>query len=140
MSAATDAAEAILANPLKHVKIVRSLGTVGPNSTERTLVVDTRDQQHYVVSSIANGPEGAGPETLVFKGTSSGRITDWRDLAGGRGMAHMDAIKELDAFGPREPHLRLGEEVVLQQTLEAIPVVFGALARGVDLSPEENQE
>lgn len=48
--------------------------------------------QHYIVSHIDNQ---YGNETLVFKSTPEGEITDFTEVAGGKYMSHQEAIKDL---------------------------------------------
>lgn len=52
----------------------------------------------YVVSS-ANAMF-TGPETLVFPADAAGRVTDWGEVAGGRGMSRDDAIYDLEQQTP----------------------------------------
>lgn len=65
-------------------------------------LVRAENGDHFVVSS-ANVPY-SGPETLVFAADSNGKVTSWRDIAGGKNMSREEAIEDL-AFVIR------GEEV-----------------------------
>jgi len=51
----------------------------------------------YVASYVAWTFDHKGPETLVFASDSEGNVTDFMDLAGGRGMTPMEAIADLEA-------------------------------------------
>ena len=50
--------------------------------------------KHYVVSSV--DAMFTGPETLVFEADANGKVTDWGDIAGGRGMSRAEAIADLE--------------------------------------------
>ena len=52
-----------------------------------------REGQYFVVST-ANVPF-SGPETLVFRANYDGRVTNWSEVAGGRGMSRDEAIADL---------------------------------------------
>lgn len=57
------------------------------------LVKDTDTDEHFVVS----GTDAAftGWEVLVFPADAEGEVTNWIEVAGGRGISHEDAIAEL---------------------------------------------
>jgi hypothetical protein len=73
-----------------NVEVVKDV-TRGDYATKQTLV--KRGDEYFVVSS-ANIPF-SGFETLVFPADAEGEITDWIEVAGGRGMSHQEAITEL---------------------------------------------
>ena len=50
--------------------------------------------KHYVVSSVN---AYSGPETLVFEADEHGEVTNWGDVAGGRGMSREEAIADLES-------------------------------------------
>ena len=59
-------------------------------------VLVQRNDEYFVVSSIAFAFDTGGPETLVFPADETGEITDWGEVAGGRGMSREEAIAQLD--------------------------------------------
>lgn len=52
-----------------------------------------RGDEFFVVSSVVAGFTGF--ETLAFRADASGVVTDWMDVAGGRGMTREAVIAEL---------------------------------------------
>lgn len=50
--------------------------------------------QYFVVSSA--DALFSGPETLVFPADESGKVTDWGEVAGGKGTSREQAIAELE--------------------------------------------
>jgi hypothetical protein len=54
-----------------------------------------RGAEYFVVSSA--GAPFTGPETLVFPADADGKVTDWGEVAGGRGVSREEAIIELAA-------------------------------------------
>jgi hypothetical protein len=78
---------------LERVQFVREL----PRSASLAAQVLVRDRvtgQHYVVSSVV--ALFSGFETLVFRADAKGEVTDWLEVAGGRGVSREDAIADLD--------------------------------------------
>ena len=73
------------------VKIIREL-PVSETGASQCLVQKGTD--YFVVSSI-HAPF-SGFETLVFPADSKGNITDWGEVAGGRGADRADAIADLE--------------------------------------------
>lgn len=59
-------------------------------------VVVKKGDKYFVVSSV-NAPF-SGFETLVFPANADGKVTDWGEVAGGRGMSREQAIAELEAL------------------------------------------
>ena len=51
--------------------------------------------EFFVVSSV-DAPF-TGPETLVFRSDNEGNVTEWGEVAGGRGMSRTEAIQNLEA-------------------------------------------
>lgn len=62
---------------------------------ERACLVE-HNGKFFVVSSIANAFDTQMPETLVFSADENGKVTDWGEVAGGRGVSREEAIKELE--------------------------------------------
>jgi len=74
------------------------------------LVQDEETQRFFVVSSVdprdmmagLGGLIGSldmfGPETLVFPAHEDGSVTDWGEVAGGRGTSRIQAIAELTTW------------------------------------------
>jgi hypothetical protein len=56
-----------------------------------------RGAEYFVVSSA--DAMFTGPETLVFPADADGKVTDWGEVAGGRGVSREEAITELAASG-----------------------------------------
>lgn len=80
----------------QQVTVIRDL----PKNRGRGNAVLVRDAtgQHYVASSVV--APYSGFETLVFKADERGEVTDWIEVAGGRGMSREDAIANLgDVLG-----------------------------------------
>lgn len=73
---------------MSDVKIMRELS--GFNG--RACLVELAGK-FYVVSS-ANAAF-TGPETLVFPATADGKVSDWLEVAGGRGISREEAIEDL---------------------------------------------
>lgn len=75
---------------------------------EACLVQDEETQRFFVVSSVdpsatmpmlaAFGGGIGGPETLVFPADKDGEVTDWGEVAGGRGTSRIQAIAELTTW------------------------------------------
>lgn len=53
-----------------------------------------RGDEYFVVSGT-NAPF-TGWEVLVFPADKNGKVVDWGEVAGGRGISHEDAIRELE--------------------------------------------
>lgn len=66
-----------------------------PSGARPYLVKDTRSGQHYVLSGVV--APYSGWEVLAFKADETGEVTDWMDVAGGRGVSFMEAAFDLDA-------------------------------------------
>src|SRR4051812_8847990 len=63
----------------------------------RQVLVKAGDQ-HFVVSSVNAGLFFGFPggfETLVFPADADGEVTDWGEVAGGRGVGREEAIADL---------------------------------------------
>lgn len=73
------------------VEIVRELSS--PSSGARQCLV-RKGEQYYVVSSVH--AMFSGFETLVFPANEHGEVTDWLEVAGGRGMSREEAIDSLE--------------------------------------------
>jgi hypothetical protein len=58
-------------------------------------VLVRKGKDYFVVSSTV--AMFTGPETLVFPADADGNVTDWGEVAGGRGVSRQEAIAELDA-------------------------------------------
>lgn len=69
---------------------------VGPvnNSARGDQVLVKRGPDYFVVSSV-HAPF-TGFETLVFPANGKGEVTDWGEVAGGRGMTREQAIQQLE--------------------------------------------
>ena len=52
-----------------------------------------KGKKYFVVSGV--NAMYSGWEVLIFPSTKQGKITDWGEVAGGRGMTHEEAIQEL---------------------------------------------
>lgn len=72
------------------VRIIREL-PLSKTGAQQVLVRQGSD--YYVVSSMVMPITGA--ETLVFRSNSGGKITEWNEVAGGRGMSREEAIADL---------------------------------------------
>lgn len=73
------------------VEMVRQM----PRDWGRGDAVLVRDgSDHYIVSSV-DAPF-SGFETLVFRADDNGEVTDWCEVAGGRGMSREEAIADLE--------------------------------------------
>lgn len=53
-----------------------------------------QNKNYYVVSSVM--APYSGFETLVFHANKNGEITDWEEVAGGRGLGRDEAIEQLE--------------------------------------------
>lgn len=73
------------------VEIIRELPTTS-SGAEQVLV--KKDERYFVVSSVI--AMFGGFETLVFPGNADGEVTDWGEVAGGRGQSRQEAINDLD--------------------------------------------
>lgn len=78
------------------VVVVKELPVSASGTTQ---VVVRRGERHYVVSSVH---AYSGFETLVFGGEADGEITNWLEIAGGRGMSRDAAIADLAALSDDE--------------------------------------
>jgi hypothetical protein len=60
-----------------------------------------RGEEFFVVSSIDGLPTARGQlpssETMAFRSDADGRVTDWGDVAGGRGATRADVIADLES-------------------------------------------
>jgi hypothetical protein len=72
------------------VKVVTDLGNAHGNLGS---VLVRKDGRYYVVSS-ASTP--AGPQTHAFRSSRTGKVTNWREVAGDYGMTREQVIAELD--------------------------------------------
>jgi len=54
-----------------------------------------RDGLHFIVSGVTAFDTGRW-EVLVFPSDSSGKVLNWGDVCGGRGITHSEAINRLD--------------------------------------------
>jgi hypothetical protein len=64
------------------------------------LVQDEETKRYFVVSSVDTSKmfgfmTDGGFETLVFAADKDGTVTDWSDVAGGRGLSRIEAIADL---------------------------------------------
>lgn len=55
---------------------------------------------YFVVSTILSAPDHGGAETLAFPCDADAEVSDWGDVAGGRGKSREDTIRELVEIGP----------------------------------------
>jgi hypothetical protein len=74
------------------VEIVRELN---PSPTGAKQVLVRGPEGYFVVSSVV--AMFGGFETLVFPADEKGEVTDWGEIAGGRGMSRDEAIADLEA-------------------------------------------
>jgi hypothetical protein len=81
-----------------------------------------RGDEYFVVSSVV--ALMSGPETLVFPADAEGSITDWGEVAGGRGVSREEAIAELEANGPQAHEHDFGDAI------EAIAEIAEQAKRG----------
>jgi hypothetical protein len=79
------------------VEIIRELDPPTPSvvSTVHRKTLVRRDDEYFVVSSATAILTGF--ETLVFPADGEGTVTDWGEVAGGRGISHETAIAQLEA-------------------------------------------
>lgn len=54
-----------------------------------------KGRRYYVVSGVV--VPFTGWEVLVFPANEDGQVTDWGEVAGGRGISHAEAIRQLAA-------------------------------------------
>ena len=73
------------------VETVRSLEALNPDATR--ILVKAGDKFFMVSSAHV---VFSGFETLVFKCDESGKVLDWIEVAGGRGMSQAEAIEDLE--------------------------------------------
>jgi hypothetical protein len=73
------------------VEVIREL-PVSASGAEQVLV--RKNGKFFVVSSVY--AMFSGFETLVFPADQEGKVTDWMEVAGGRGMSRAKAIDDLD--------------------------------------------
>ena len=73
------------------VEFVRNLPRSGTGASQCLV---KKGEEFFVVSSVV--AMFSGFETLVFPATSAGQITDWGEVAGGRGMSREAAIQDLE--------------------------------------------
>ena len=73
------------------IEVIREL-PVSETGAESVLV--KKEENYFRVSSVA--AMGTGFETLVFPCDAEGDVTDWGEVAGGRGMSREAAIADLD--------------------------------------------
>jgi hypothetical protein len=85
--------------PNYSVEFVRELKPMRPSAVQA--LVRGTDGRHFVVSSVT--AMLSGPETLVFEADTDGNVTDWLEVAGGRGMSRDEAIADLASNGPPAP-------------------------------------
>lgn len=79
------------------VEVIRELPLSGSGARQ---VLVRRGTRYFVVSSVV--APFSGYETLVFPADQEGNITDWGEVAGGRGVSRAGAIADLAGatFGP----------------------------------------
>lgn len=53
-----------------------------------------KGKSYFVVSGV--NVMGSGWEVLVFHSSKTGKVTDWGEICGGRGITHDEAIRELE--------------------------------------------
>lgn len=75
---------------------VEVIGPVNEDSTGDQVLVKQGDD-YFVVSSV-HAPF-SGFETLVFRADAEGNITEWGEVAGGRGVSRSGAIHQLETDG-----------------------------------------
>ena len=79
--------------PDTQIRPIRNLGH-SPSGAQQYLVQDTRTDKYYVVSGVV--AMFTGWEVLIFEGDAEGNVTDWGEVAGGRGIDFMEAVKQLE--------------------------------------------
>ena len=72
------------------VEIIKELPE-SKSGAEQVLV--RRGAKYFVVSSVV--AMFSGFETLVFPSDENGNVTDWGEVAGGRGVSREEAIEDL---------------------------------------------
>ena len=72
------------------IKIIKEL-PITQTGAHQVLV--KKGKKFYVVSSVH--AMFSGFETLVFPADKDGEVTNWIDVAGGRGMSREEAIEDL---------------------------------------------
>lgn len=75
---------------MSEVETVKELPT-SPTGASQCLV--RKGDQFFVVSSVS--AMYTGFETLVFPADENGEVTNWGEVAGGRGMSRSEAIADL---------------------------------------------
>ena len=73
------------------VEFVRELPRSGTGASQCLV---KKGEEFFVVSSVV--AMFSGFETLVFPADSAGKITDWMEVAGGRGVSRETAIEDLE--------------------------------------------
>lgn len=81
------------------VQIVQDFGKVSGSGARRCVV--QRGDEFFVVSTVTAFDTGK-LETLAFRATEDGKVTDWHEVAGGIGKHRDEVIAELAADGPVE--------------------------------------
>jgi hypothetical protein len=71
---------------------VEVIGPVNEDSRGDQVLVK-RGDEYFVVSSV--DAMFSGFETLVFRSDEKGNVTNWGEVAGGRGMSREEAIADL---------------------------------------------
>lgn len=76
---------------------VETIGPVNETESRGDQVLVKQGEDYYVVSSVS--APFTGFETLVFRSDAEGNITDWGEVAGGRGVSRAEAIGQLETEG-----------------------------------------
>lgn len=74
----------------REVEFIREL-PVSPTGAEQCLV--KQGERYFIVSSVV--ARFSGYETLVFPSDATGEVSDWGEVAGGRGCSREQAIADL---------------------------------------------
>jgi hypothetical protein len=76
-------------------------------STHALFLRDTLTGDHFIASGT--NAMFSGWEVLVFPATPDGDVEEWLEVAGGRGISHMEAIEDLNNWlNGRDAHATKG--------------------------------
>ena len=87
---------------METVKIVKELPV---SSSGASGIVVKKGGLHFCVSSV--NATFTGFETLVFPCDADGEVTDWSEIAGGRGVSREEAIEELEQTSTEDLKARM---------------------------------
>ena len=90
MGLITNQVEKVIKNDRTELELLQEL-----TGFKGEAVLTRYGKRYFVISSIMNGPEGYGPETMAFEADKDGKVLSYRDLAGGLGATRMECMRQL---------------------------------------------